>query len=231
MSGEILTSQVVGYPILNLDAAVPGIDYAGKRYVDVAGWSEILRNIIETAEEEDGLDKKVLYTSEYGGMLDLSSEDFTSRGYNKSNTVTWNHYKRLPGLMAKGPPNSTAPRAIRPIQEDLIASTDVPGYMDTILIHPFDNWLTVVGWSTNVLEAQRLARWLESLLVRYTFYFKGSGIVDMWYNGQGDIRKREKPQILLGYPLDIWIRTYTVYTVRQKTIERLNVNLEISQGE
>lgn len=178
---------------------------------------ELVHQAIDNYESRANVsdEKKVIFTEE--------EPDSNSR----SETITFSLLKREPGAFSQGAPFEGNVRNLRPMFREEGDDPANPGYRFMILGYWHDNLVRFTCWARTNKAANTRAEWFETLMTEYSWWFKAQGVDRVIFYGQGaDIVTEVNGNKWYGRPFDFFVRTETLKTFSEKSIEEVLVNLK-----
>ncbi len=136
-----------------------------------------------------------------------------------------------PGAYEKTHPtqSSATIRNLAPTMREELQDPDHPGYHRLILGYFYDNWLTFTCWARTGKAAHNRATWLENLIEEYAWFFTAAGIQRIIYQGRGKKITRDiHNNLIVGYPLEYYVRTERLINVSEKTLEQVIIELDVA---
>ena len=102
-------------------------------------------------------------------------------------------------------------------------------YRTAVLGQMYDNWVDFTCWARNNKSAFSRSVWFENLIREYRWYFTMLGVSRIIVQGTKERRtKKIGENIIYGYPVEVFIRTEKIFTVSEKILERLIVEIGLS---
>jgi hypothetical protein len=143
-------------------------------------------------------------------------------------SITFNLMKREPGGFGQGAPFESNVRNLRPIIREIKKDPTEPGYRTIIMGYWHDNIVRFTCWARTNKAANKRAMWFESLMEEYTWWFALQGLQRVIYWGQGaDLVSDVQDNRWYGRPIDFYVKTETLRTYSEKTLEEILVRLAV----
>lgn len=140
--------------------------------------------------------------------------------------ITFSLIKQAPGAFGQGSPFESRIHNQRPILREEKDDTENPGYRVATLGYFYDNIIRLTCWAQTNKTANARAEWLSKLLEEYAWFFKAEGVDRFLFHERNtDIIEVIDNQRWYGRPLDYFVRTETIRTVSEKTIEEILITL------
>jgi hypothetical protein len=151
--------------------------------------------------------------------------------YKKSDAVTivFSLQERLPGAFGHGKPMGLhTVKNLRPILREEIDDPENPGYKRAILGYFHDNEIKFTVFARTNKVANAKALWFEEIMQEYSWYFTSHGVARLFFLKRGaDLVSTpggdSSGQKLYGRPLYFYLRTETLTTISQKTLQQISV--------
>lgn len=171
---------------------------------------ETRQNVIDSA--------KVVFTEE---EVDKAAE---------SETITFSLVRREPGSFGQGPPFQSKVKNLRPRLRELGTDPENPGYRQMVTGYWFDNVVRLTCWARTNKAANARARWLESLMEDYNWWFVIQGVPRVIYWGENaDIVTVIDNNKWYGRPIDYYVKTEKLRVFCEKTLEEILIKLVVKQ--
>jgi hypothetical protein len=174
------------------------------------------------------------YPAEIIEQTSISSERLPGRPTGKiEDTITYQIIRREPAAVTNRPTEPFQGGAEhKPRSREVQETND--GHIE-IKSQRFDNLVQFDCWCISNSEADELIEWLEKFLVKYTFYFKQMGIVEMWYWRGGRFTwgtTEEEAMVRWRNPLKVrsltyFARTEVIWYINLDEIEQIIIALEV----
>ena len=175
---------------------------------------DLVRQGIDNYEDRAGTPQKnrVIFTEE--------EPDVASR----TESITFSLINRQPGAFGQGPPNKAQVHNRRPIVRESVTDPENPKYKIIELGFWYDNVVRFTCWARTNKAANQRATWFENFMAEYEWWFVMQGTNRVLWDGQGrDIVAIVNENKWYGRPIDFFVKTETVRTYRQKTLEEIIV--------
>jgi hypothetical protein len=144
--------------------------------------------------------------------------------------VSFGLVKRLPGSFSQGGPFEGNVVNMKPVVREVLDDPENPGYKRAILGYWHDNEVRFTIWARTNKDANEKALWFEEIMQEYSWYFGIQGVPRVLF------LKREMDSIieinsvkLYARPLHYFVRTETLRTVSEKTIENILINVKVQK--
>lgn len=139
-----------------------------------------------------------------------------------SECITFSLVSRQPGGFGQGPPGEAKVHNRRPMLREILEDPENPKYKNLIFGYWYDNVVRFTCWARTNKAANARALWFENLMEEYTWWLIYNGVNRVFWDGQGtDLVVRVNENKWYGRPIDFWVRTETVRTFKQKTLEEI----------
>ena len=140
--------------------------------------------------------------------------------------------RRLPGTFSGGGIDKTLGKRTREIvphiREEGFDEED-HNYRTAVMGQFYDNWVDFTCWARNNKAAFNRSVWFEDLIREYRWYFTMLGVSRIIVQGTKERRtKKIGENIIYGYPVEVFIRTEKLFTVSEKILERLVVEIGLA---
>jgi hypothetical protein len=143
----------------------------------------------------------------------------------KQEIITFSLIRREPGSFGSGAPFESSTKNLKMILREEKDDDENPGYKQLIYGYWHDNIIRMTCWAQTNKGANARAEWLENLLEEYQWFFKAEGVDRfLYFEQQADITTEIKGNKWYGRPLDFYVRTETIRTLKEKTIEEILIN-------
>jgi hypothetical protein len=177
--------------------------------VDVDAFGRLVAHAVRQQQIHDGVDN----------FIEVS-EAFPSTDVDKE-VITYQLKKRQPGTYSQDPPFSGV-KNYKPLFRESYQDPDNPGYVVMVLGLMFDNIMELRCWAKTNREADRLALWLEGVMLSNIWMFRSSGINQIVYWGRNEDIFYDVNNIrLMGRTLHYYLRTEKLFTISEKTIDEI----------
>lgn len=156
------------------------------------------------------------------------TEEFPDKENNDMNIVTFEIMRRAPASLASDADPFQGTKHYRPIY--LGESTDsVNGGKVIHMMNAYDNRIRFKCFSKSTSHARRLASLFESLLIKYYFIFKRYvPLIITEGRGNGLISNEYGLNRQQGIPIDVFVRTYERFTLREQELKCLVQEIKVS---
>ena len=145
-------------------------------------------------------------------------------------TITFSLVRREPGGFGQGAPFESSVRNLRPIIRESGTDPTDPSYRTIVLGYWHDNIVRYTCWARTNKAANARAMWLENLMEEYTWWYVLQGVQRVIYWGQGpDQVVNIQNNRWYGRPIDFYVKTETLRTYSEKTLEEILVKLAIEK--
>jgi hypothetical protein len=147
-------------------------------------------------------------------------------------TISIGLERRQPGAFSQGPPLAGKVKNLRPILREEGHDPEEPGYRRAVLGYFHDNVMRITCWALTNKAANSRMLWLEEVMEQYTWYFRISGINRFLYEKHAAPLVRTVGNVrLFGRPVDYFVRTETLRTVKEKELEVIYLRLALRSDE
>jgi hypothetical protein len=191
-------------------------DRTPKEAKPLVGVYDLIRQAIVNFEKRAGMPdaNKVLFTEEEPDASALTE------------VITFSLVSRVPGSFGQGAPFESRTHNLRPMLREEVDDPENPGYRVATLGYWHDNIIRLTCWAQTNKAANARAEWLEKLLEEYAWFFKAEGVDRfLFHERNADIIEEISNNRWYGRPLDYFVRTETLRTVSEKTIEEIIIEL------
>ena len=176
---------------------------------DIDAFGPLVAHAVRQRQIQDGVDN----------FIEVS-EAFPSSDSVKE-IITYQLKKRQPGTFSQDPPFSGV-KNYKPMFRESYPDPDNPGYVTVVLGLMFDNVMEMRCWAKTNREVDRLALWLEEVMLNNTWMFRYSGINQILYWGRNeDILYEVNNMRFMGRTLHYYLRTEKLITVSEKTVDEI----------
>jgi len=209
---DLLLSRAVGST-----ASVPRSKTLGKAK-SLLEFHDLVRQAINDYEIRASVlpDLKIIFTEE---EPDAKTE---------AETITFSLMRREPSGFGQGAPFESNVKNLRPIVREMGTDPTNPGYRTVVLGYWHDNIVRYTCWARTNKAANARAMWLEEMMEDYSWWFALQGVSRVIYWGQGpDLSITVDNNRWYGRPIDYYIKTETLRTFSEKTLEEILVRLEV----
>jgi hypothetical protein len=175
---------------------------------------ELIEEVIINYQDRANIpaENRILFTEEEP-LLDSTNE-----------IITIGLVNRMPGSFGQGAPMEAKVKNLHYISRGEYEDTETPGYQLANFGYWHDNVLRLTCWARTNKQANYRAEWLEALFEEYQWYFKAEGIDRfLFWERQKDTFLEKQNNKWYGRPLDYFVRTETIKTIREKSIEEILV--------
>jgi hypothetical protein len=146
----------------------------------------------------------------------------------EAETITFSLMRREPGGFGQGAPFESNVRNLRPIIRENGTDPANPGYRTIVMGYWHDNIVRYTCWARTNKAANARAMWLENMMEEYTWWFTLQGVQRVIYWGQGpDTLVNVDNNRWYGRPIDFYVKTETLRTYSEKTLEQILVRLAV----
>jgi len=183
-------------------------------------FQDLVRQAIDDYEKRSNTSAqhKVIYTAE---EPEVTSE---------TETITYSLIKRQPGGFGRGAPFEANVRNLRPIIREVTDDPTDPSYRKIVLGYWHENLVRFTCWAHTNKAANARSMWLENLMEEYTWWFVLQGVNRVIYWGQGsDMVVNINNNRWYGRPVDYYVKTETLRTYSEKTLEEILIKLDVSR--
>jgi|WetSurMetagenome_2_1015567.scaffolds.fasta_scaffold61167_2 hypothetical protein len=143
-------------------------------------------------------------------------------------TLTFGLRRREPGTFSQDPPFS-GKKNYKPILREAFPDPQNPGYEILVFGLWFDNLVELKCWCNTNKEANTRALWLESLMLKYAWYFRFNGIQQILYGGREHDENIQQENISIQVrTLLYYMRTEKLFNIREKSIDELILNVHLA---
>jgi len=149
----------------------------------------------------------------------------------QSEAITVSLVKREPGTYSQGSPFQGDVKNLRPILREKGRDPANPSYQYATLGYWHDNLVRFTCWAKTNKAANKRASWFEQMMEEYTWWFRMQGVSRVLFWG------RQEDNFLVvddnkwyGRPFQFYVRTETLYTFSEKTLEEIIINLNVDAG-
>lgn len=219
----------------NIERTIPPLSKADHS-IGIEGFNKLFSIVAEAVwKEEKGSDLIVLpaYPDE---IINYGAKSTVNPANTFNQCITYQTIRREPGAIggdATGPFEGR--KEHKPRQRDTYYDDEMKEYVE---IHGqrFDNLVQFDCWSKSNEEANEMLYWLEGFLLGYAWYFKKSGVQEMFYFRSGRFTwgtSEEEAVSMWRNPLKVrslvwFIRTEDLFAVIRGKIEKIIVNITLS---
>ena len=189
---------------------------------DISEFYDLVKQAITHSENESNAsaERKVDFTRDYslgpGGM--------------KNEIITYKLKRRQPGDFSQGDPFGGTVKNLKPIFRESINDEDNPTYKKLIFGYWYDNEVEFTCYGRTNKEADQRALWFEKLMNNYLWFFRYSGVNRVLYLGRGEeTSEKFDGYTMFGRSIKFFVRTEVISVVSEKPIERIVLNLSITQ--
>ncbi len=164
------------------------------------------------------------------GKVHFTSEDI-DLPKDKNLSITFSLVKRMPGSFSQGPPFQGDTHNQKPMLREEIEDPENPGYKRAILGYWHDNEVCFTIFARTNKAADAKALWFENIMQEYSWYFTSQGVARVIFmRREQDYTLELNGTKMYGRPLFYFVRTETLRTVSEKTIEQILINTSLSNG-
>jgi len=189
---------------------------------DLEKFYELLGQALVQQQQKDGETHPVPLVEEYPPVYG----DQGIGGFKE--TISFALRRREPGTISQDQPFS-GKKNYKPILRETFPDPDNPGYVIMVFGQVFDNLIELKCWATTNKQANYRANWLEDLMLKYAWFFRYYGLNQIFYGGREADGNLKSSDILLQFrTLLYYLRTEKLYTIREKTIDELIVDLQLA---
>lgn len=177
---------------------------------------DLIRKVIEDTQKRMNVPEanKVVFTEE---------EPDTKA---QTEIITFSLMRRDPGAAGQGAPFESKVRNLRPILREEIDDPENPGYRIATTGYWHDNLIRLTCWAQTNKAANARAEWLSKLLDEYMWFFKAEGVDRfLFWQQNSDIVMPIDNNKWYGRPIDYFVRTETLRSFSEKTIEEILIKL------
>lgn len=136
--------------------------------------------------------------------------------------ITVSLVSQSPGSYSQGAPLEGRVKNQKPLFRETLDDTENPGYKLSNFGYWFDNVIRFTCWARSNKQANIRAEWLQMLFENYGWYISAEGIPRfLFLERQGDTFFEKNGNRWFGRPLDYYVKTETIRTVKEKTIEEI----------
>lgn len=176
----------------------------------------LIKQVIEDYERRENIapEKSVTFTEE--------EPDYKSPG---NVIITVSCVKREPGAYGVGRPMSShATRNYTYTLREEIDDPENPGYKRAILGFFHDNEIKLTVHARTNKVANERALWFEGFMQEYSWYFTSQGVARLLFiKREADVVINTDGQKLYARPIHFFVRTETLRTISQKTLQQISV--------
>jgi hypothetical protein len=173
---------------------------------------ELIEEVIGNYQDRANVPTKdrILFTEEEP-LLDSTNE-----------IITVGLVSRMPGSFGQGAPMEAKVKNLHFLSRGETDDPLNPGYRLVDFGYWHDNILRLTCWARTNKQANYRTEWLEGLFVEYEWYFKAEGVDRfLFWERQKDTFLEKQNNKWYGRPLDYFVRTETIKTIREKSIEEI----------
>lgn len=192
-------------------------------FIDIDKFLDVLYSLLESNNyllnsEDDPDPAKFLFTEEYP---DLETEE--------RNVITYEIVQRSPAKLSADADPFKGTSQYRPtlIREE---SDGKDGGRIAYLQSTYDNRLRFRCWSKHVSQARRLTSILETILNKYYYVLRRYvPIIVLEGRGNGRLSGEYADNRYMGIPVDVFVRTNEVFSLKEQEIKNIHVTLNGEQ--
>ncbi len=138
--------------------------------------------------------------------------------------VSFSLVKREPGAFSAGAPFEGDVKNLKPVLREEIDDPENPGYKRAIMGYTHDNEVKFTIWARTNKVANDKALWFENIMQEYSWYFTSQGVSRLIFmKRDSDFIVETNGSTLYGRPLHYFVKTETLTTVSEKTLEELTI--------
>lgn len=209
--------------------------------VSIDEFAQLCGKVLEEEQRLGNIGDRVFFRQTFSPM-DYGEDDL-KREFNidgrPNEIISFKILKRTPGSMKGGnTPHDRRRREIIPHVREIVKDEEYSGYHKYIYGLWFDNSVEFSIWSLNNKTADGLALWFEEVMLKWRWYFLINGVNQVLYTGRGEDnaisealssdKNMLKDLRLASRPLVFYVRTEKIFTVREKDLERIFINIHAS---
>jgi hypothetical protein len=148
----------------------------------------------------------------------------------KTETITFSLVRREPGCYGQGAPFEAKVKNLRPRLREIGTDPAHPGYRQMVTGFWYDNVVRLTCWARTNKAANARARWLESLMEDYQWWFVAQGVPRVLYFGQqADTVVVIDNNKWYGRPIDYFVKTEKLKVFSEKTLEEIFIKLVVKR--
>jgi hypothetical protein len=189
---------------------------------------DLVRQAIDDYEKRAGVpvtDGKIL---DQDRRIVFTEEEPDAR--TETESITFSLMRREPGGFGQGAPFESNVKNLRPIVRDIVDDPRNPGYRIVVLGYWHDNIVRYTCWARTNKAANARAMWFDGMMEDYNWWFALQGVSRIIYWGQGpDITTNIDSNSWYGRPIDYFVKTETLRTFSEKTLEEVLVRLAVEK--
>src|SRR3990167_7231699 len=149
----------------------------------------------------------------------------------KNIIVSFSLVQRLPGSFSSGPPFQGDVANWRPQLREEINDPNNPGYKRAIFGYWHDNEVKFTVWARTNKVANGKALWFENIMQEYSWYFMSQGVARLLFlKRSADMVIEINSAKLYGRPMHYFVRTETLTSISQKTIEQITIGSQVENN-